>query len=156
MGTRRIVIIMLFYGFLTATIGCRTSKISNPDELTVTKSVKNLGLEVTLTNNTTKTLRFINPKDFFIEKIESEENTRIPVNPCPCGVPCGNPPVPKVLASGEQLTLNWNYLSRKCKGREAEEYTIETGTYRMGVRYQILEGEIIQSSEVIYIEFNKE
>lgn len=142
--------------FLVISVGfisCKTTQPQLDKGLTVNESQTDDAIAFEVVNNTTQVVEFPNTKQFFIEKKEGDDWVSIPVYPCPCGVPCGNPPVPTKVEKGGSITIKWDYISRKCRGREATEYKIDTGVYKFSLSYKLIEDGMIVETGTLEEEF---
>ncbi|MEO9966391.1 MAG: hypothetical protein ABJF11_11415 [Reichenbachiella sp.] len=134
--------------------GCTTLKIQSFGDISVSTLPEDERIAFKIQNISENEVVFPSLSNFYLEMLNSEEWKRIPYTPCPCGVPCARP-IPRKLKPNEQTTIYWNYLSRKCKGREAIEETLTKGQFRLRVNYQVREENKISKSEKIWVEFKR-
>lgn len=137
---------MLFLG------SCKSIKIQAFQDLEV-KTIKNAEKVLFQVKNVSnQILQLDNIKNHYIQRREGENWVRVPYVPCPCGVPC-RPEVAKELNPENSIDLTWNYLSRKCKGREATESTNADGEFRIRINYKVIDNELITRSDHIWVTF---
>lgn len=134
--------------------GCTSLKLQSFEDISVSLSPEDDKITFVIENTGDKEILLPSLSKYYLEALENENWERVHYTPCPCGAPCARP-VPKKLAPGEKTTINWNYLYRKCNGREAEERTLSDGKFRLRVNYQVLEGEKIAKSEKVWVEFKR-
>ncbi len=134
-------------------ISCKSSqkRLEKNIQVNVIQNDQTISFEIV--NSTGQVVEFPNTKQFFISKKEGGDWSTVPRFPCECGVPCGNPGVPVKIASGESIIINWDYISRKCKGREATEYRIGPGQYKFLFNYKLIEDGIISTPGTLTKEF---
>lgn len=96
---------------------------------------------------------FSSIENFVVEKKVGDNWEKVPFYPCKCSVPCGNPPVPKRIKPGEETTVSWDYISRKCKGPQSEENKVGSGSYRIALSYKMAENNITVATNTLHLNF---
>ena len=143
------VLVLLSVGL----ISCKSSqmRLERKIQVNVTQNDQTISFEII--NTTGQVVEFPNTKQFIISKKENGSWSTVPTYPCVCGVPCGNPGVPVKISNGESVTVEWDYISRKCKGGEATEYKIGAGEYKFLLTYKLIEDGVISTPGTLKKEF---
>jgi hypothetical protein len=107
-------------------------------------------ISIKISNISPMVAKFPNLKMLIIERLEGDSVVRVPYNPCKCGVPCNRPGIPIEILPGKSVEVSWDYISRKCKGRESTEYRIDVGEYRIGINYMLIKDGRVAESDTFY------
>lgn len=138
--------------FLSA--GCTSLKLQSFEDISVSLAPEDDKIAFVIENTSDKEILLPSLSKYYLEVLSGEQWERVHYTPCPCGAPCARP-IPKKLTPGEKTSIYWNYLYRKCSGRESEEKTMSSGKFRLRLNYQVLEGEKIAKSEKVWVEFKR-
>ncbi|MGE0088056.1 MAG: hypothetical protein AB7S50_01115 [Bacteroidales bacterium] len=109
----------------------------------------------TLTNNSTDTIRVINPKKLNLQRMQDNEWQNLKILNCPCDAPCNAPKESISIDSNQQYIFKWNKKESWCGKRtsysirETIEQPVDPGNFKVLISVKKQD----QSIEIISKEF---
>lgn len=130
----------LFFLTILFVVSCKVSEnFTGSESVSVLelKSQYHKNVSFSLVNQSDQPVQIESTEHLYIEKFEDGNWVKVPFIPCPCGTPCRQPAVSKLLPQGT-IEISWDLISRKCGNENGMlppvntiEHKVTGGDYRM-------------------------